>query len=100
MLPLAMADWDLDEGLDEFTDEDWAAVMDTNINGVFRMCRAAGKIMLAQGSGKIINIGSYSAEKANNDWSHYITAKSALIAENIPGNFFMASTSISKKNSP
>ena len=42
----------------EFTDEDWAAVMDTNINGVFRMCRAAGKIMLAQGSGKIINIAS------------------------------------------
>ncbi|MDN3637505.1 2-dehydro-3-deoxy-D-gluconate 5-dehydrogenase KduD [Simiduia curdlanivorans] len=42
----------------EFSDEDWAAVMDTNINGVFRMCRAAGKIMLGQGSGKIINIAS------------------------------------------
>lgn len=42
----------------EFSDEDWDAVMETNINGVFRMCRAAGSMMLAQGGGKIINIAS------------------------------------------
>lgn len=42
----------------ETSDEDWAAVIDTNLNGVFRFCRAAGKMMLAQGHGKIINIAS------------------------------------------
>jgi len=40
------------------TDEDWQAVVDTNLNGVFQFCREAGKIMLEQGSGKIINIAS------------------------------------------
>jgi 3-oxoacyl-[acyl-carrier protein] reductase len=35
--------------------------------------------MIKNGYGKIINIGSLSAEKPNADWSHYITAKSALI---------------------
>ena len=40
------------------TDEDWHAVMNTNVNGVFQFCRAAGGMMLKQGSGKIINIAS------------------------------------------
>nr|WP_010133352.1 SDR family NAD(P)-dependent oxidoreductase [Microbulbifer agarilyticus] len=40
------------------SDVDWLAVIDTNLNGVFRLCRAAGQQMLAQGSGKIINIAS------------------------------------------
>lgn len=39
-------------------DEDWDAVVETNLNGVFRFCRAAGKVMLDQGSGKIINVAS------------------------------------------
>lgn len=42
----------------EFTDEDWLAVIETNLNGVFRFCRAAGQQMLKQGCGKIINIAS------------------------------------------
>ena len=42
----------------DYSDDDWNAVMDTNINGVFRMCRAAGAMMLKQNSGKIINVAS------------------------------------------
>jgi len=42
----------------ETTDEDWNAVIDTNLNGVFQFCRAAGAMMLKQGSGKIVNIAS------------------------------------------
>ncbi|NBQ58650.1 MAG: SDR family NAD(P)-dependent oxidoreductase [Opitutaceae bacterium] len=42
----------------EHTDTDWDAVIDVNLNGVFTACRAAGKHMLARGSGKIINIAS------------------------------------------
>ncbi|TLU65744.1 2-dehydro-3-deoxy-D-gluconate 5-dehydrogenase KduD [Thalassotalea litorea] len=42
----------------EFSDEDWEEVINVNLNGVFRFCREAGKHMLKQGSGKIINIAS------------------------------------------
>jgi 2-deoxy-D-gluconate 3-dehydrogenase len=42
----------------EFSDDDWDAVIETNLNGVFRLCRNVGKHMLERGSGKIINIAS------------------------------------------
>jgi 2-deoxy-D-gluconate 3-dehydrogenase len=42
----------------DFSDDDWAAVLDVNLTAVFRLCRAAGKRMLAQGRGKIVNIAS------------------------------------------
>jgi 2-deoxy-D-gluconate 3-dehydrogenase len=42
----------------EHSDEDWQSVIDTNLSSVFRLSRQAGKHMLAQGSGKIINIAS------------------------------------------
>jgi gluconate 5-dehydrogenase len=39
---------------------EWKKVLDTNINGVFLCCREAGKVMIQQSSGKIINIASMS----------------------------------------
>jgi 2-deoxy-D-gluconate 3-dehydrogenase len=42
----------------EHSDEDWQSVIDTNLSSVFRLTKHAGKHMLAQGSGKIINIAS------------------------------------------
>ena len=42
----------------EFSDDDWNEVINVNLNGVFKFCREAGKHMLAQQSGKIINIAS------------------------------------------
>jgi 2-deoxy-D-gluconate 3-dehydrogenase len=42
----------------ETTDEDWLAVVDVNLHGVFRACRAAGQHLLAKGRGKIVNIAS------------------------------------------
>jgi 2-deoxy-D-gluconate 3-dehydrogenase len=42
----------------EHSDEDWQTVIDTNLSSVFRLTRNAGKHMLAQGSGKVINIAS------------------------------------------
>ncbi len=43
---------------EEFSDSDWQAVMSLNLDAVFRLCREAGRVMLAQGYGKIINIAS------------------------------------------
>jgi 2-dehydro-3-deoxy-D-gluconate 5-dehydrogenase len=42
----------------DFTEEDWDVVMDTNLKTLFFLCQAAGKHMIARGSGKIINIAS------------------------------------------
>ncbi len=42
----------------DFSDDDWAAVLDVNLTGVFRLCRAAGRRMVPRGRGKIVNISS------------------------------------------
>jgi len=43
---------------ENFTDEDWDLVIETNLKSVFRLCRDVGRDMLKQGSGKIINVAS------------------------------------------
>ncbi len=42
----------------EYSEEDWQAVIDTNLSSIFRLTKHAGKHMLARGSGKVINIAS------------------------------------------
>ncbi len=42
----------------EFTEKDWDDVMQINLKAVFLLSQAAGRVMLAQGKGKIINIAS------------------------------------------
>jgi gluconate 5-dehydrogenase len=43
---------------EEQSDEDWKAVIDTNLNAVYFVAREVGKIMKEQKYGKIINLGS------------------------------------------
>lgn len=43
---------------EEFTLEDWDTVIGVNLNAVFVLCQLAGRKMLAQGGGKIINMAS------------------------------------------
>ena len=42
----------------DHSDADWDQVLSVNLDGVFTACRAAGRHMLARGSGKIVNIAS------------------------------------------
>jgi NAD(P)-dependent dehydrogenase (short-subunit alcohol dehydrogenase family) len=44
--------------VEEMTLEQWDKVLSTNLTGTFLFCQAAGKAMVSQGSGKIINIAS------------------------------------------
>jgi gluconate 5-dehydrogenase len=44
--------------VEEMTLEQWDKVLSTNLTGTFLFCQAVGKSMVAQGSGKIINIAS------------------------------------------
>jgi len=50
---------------DEMTETDYRALMDVNLDSVFRSCQAALKPMLAQKSGIILNIGSISGFISN-----------------------------------
>ena len=42
----------------DFTEADWDAVIDTNLKSMFFLCQSAGRHMVGQGRGKIINIAS------------------------------------------
>ena len=42
----------------EYSDDDWAMVIEINLSAVFRLSQLAGRHMLRQGNGKIINIAS------------------------------------------
>jgi 3-oxoacyl-[acyl-carrier protein] reductase len=59
--------------------EDWQAVIDLNLTGVFLCTRAASKIMLKQRSGRIINITSVSGQIGNVGQANYSAAKAGVI---------------------
>ena len=42
----------------EYSEEDWATVIEVNLSSVFRLSQAAGRHMIDRGGGKIINIAS------------------------------------------
>ncbi|WP_199248944.1 3-oxoacyl-[acyl-carrier-protein] reductase [[Phormidium] sp. ETS-05] len=59
--------------------EDWQAVIDLNLTGVFLCCRAVSKIMLKQKSGRIVNITSVSGLMGNPGQANYSAAKAGVI---------------------
>ncbi|MEH1927118.1 3-oxoacyl-[acyl-carrier-protein] reductase [Nostoc sp.] len=59
--------------------EDWQAVIDLNLTGVFLCTRAVSKIMLKQRSGRIINITSVAGQIGNPGQSNYSAAKAGVI---------------------
>ncbi|HEY4705873.1 MAG TPA: glucose 1-dehydrogenase [Thermodesulfobacteriota bacterium] len=63
----------------EVTDEEWAMVLDTNLTGAFRVSRAAGKQMVRQGRGKIINIASLGSFAALKDAAAYTSSKAGIV---------------------
>jgi 3-oxoacyl-[acyl-carrier protein] reductase len=59
--------------------EDWQAVIDLNLTGVFLTTRAASKVMLKQKSGRIINIASVAGQMGNPGQGNYSAAKAGVI---------------------
>ena len=50
--------WIPGQTLIECSEENWDKVIDTNLKGIYLCCQAAGKVMMAQQSGSIINMSS------------------------------------------
>lgn len=62
----------------DFTEEDWDAVIDTNLKSVFFLCQAAGRHMIANGGGKIINIASMLTFQGGIRVPSYTASKSGI----------------------
>lgn len=60
-------------------DEDWDAVMNTNLKGVFYCTKAVAKLMIKQRSGKIINMASVVGLMGNAGQANYAAAKAGVI---------------------
>jgi len=60
-------------------EEDWDAVIDTNLKGVFNCIKAVAKVLLKQRSGKIVNISSVVGVTGNAGQANYAAAKAGVI---------------------
>ncbi len=65
-------------GIEDLTWDEWSAVVDVNLHGVFAALQAAGKRMLERGEGRIVNISSISS-RGSAGRAPYATTKAAVI---------------------
>jgi 3-oxoacyl-[acyl-carrier protein] reductase len=61
------------------SDEDWRAVIDTNLGGAFHTCRAAARGMLRRRSGSIVNVSSIVGLRGNPGQTNYSASKAGII---------------------
>ena len=60
-------------------DEEWDAIMETNLTSVFRLCRLCVREMLKAREGRIVNIVSVSGEMGNAGQTNYAAAKAGVV---------------------
>ena len=61
------------------SEEDWDAVLDTNLKGVFNMTKAVSRSMMSKRYGKIINITSIVGITGNAGQANYVASKAGVI---------------------
>lgn len=62
----------------DVTEADWDEMMDVNLKGLFFCCQAAGRIMLAQGHGRIVNMSSQASVVGIRDHAVYCATKGGV----------------------
>ncbi|AVT29164.1 MULTISPECIES: 2-dehydro-3-deoxy-D-gluconate 5-dehydrogenase KduD [unclassified Plantactinospora] len=63
----------------EHPPEDWDAVLRVDLDAVFQLCQAAGRVMLGQGYGKIVNVASMLSYQGGIRVPSYTAAKHAVV---------------------
>jgi 3-oxoacyl-[acyl-carrier protein] reductase len=61
------------------SDEDWRAVLETNLGGTFNTCRAAARGMMRKRSGSIVNVSSIVGLRGNPGQTNYSASKAGII---------------------
>ncbi len=64
----------------EITEDEWNEVVATNLSGAFWVAQAAGRLMLADGGGVILNTASTNALLGYRYYAHYNATKAGLVA--------------------
>lgn len=67
-----------DASFRKLTPENWKAVIDTNLNGLFNTSKQVIEDMLAQGWGRIINISSVNGQRGQFGQTNYSAAKAGI----------------------
>ena len=62
----------------DFSEEDWLTVLEVNLSSVFRLSQAAGRKMIEQGAGKIVNIASLLSFQGGINVPAYTASKSGV----------------------
>jgi len=65
--------------LEEVTEHDWDATLNTNLKGPFFLAKFAGLQMRKQGAGKIVNIGDWAGIRPYKNYLPYTISKTGLI---------------------
>ncbi len=68
-----------DKLLIQMKEDDWDAVLNTNLKGAYTAIQAATKSMMKQRTGRIINIASVVGQMGNAGQANYVAAKAGLI---------------------
>ncbi len=63
----------------EISDDEWEQVIASNLHSTFYVCRAVGRVMVAQGKGSIVNIASAAGLRGRPSNSPYSAAKAGVI---------------------
>jgi len=69
-----------DKSIRKMTDEDWTAVINTNLNSVFYCSSAVLPGMIEQKYGRIVNVGSFVGQAGNFGQANYAASKGGIIA--------------------
>ena len=65
----------------DIAEDEWDAVIGTNLTGLFHTCQTAARAMVVAGvAGRIVTISSGAANRALHGWAHYSASKAGVVA--------------------